>query len=112
MLAAADVKRGAKLFKKCGFCHTITKIGGNIVDPNPRDTVGRRKAGAGNFSYSTAFNGPDGKWSYEELNTFLASHKVYAQGTRMKIKGLEKASGRVAPVAYPRTFSDSPKPLP
>ncbi len=110
--ATADVKRGAKLFKKCRFCHTITKTGRNIVGPNLWDVVGRRQAGAGNYRYSAAFKRLDGVWSFEELNAFLASPKDYAQGTMMRIEGLKKTSERIAIIAYLRTFSDFPKSLP
>ena len=111
-MPATDVKRGVKLFKKCRFCHTITKTGRNIVGPNLWNVVGRRQASAGKYRYSAAFKGLDGVWSFEKLNAFLASPKDYVQGTMMRIEGLKKTSERVAVITYLSTFSDSPKPLP
>ena len=105
LLATADIERGALIFRICMGCH-----GRGIVAPNLWNIVGRRKASS-KFRYSKAFKRLDGVWSYEELNTFLASPKAYAPGTMMKIKGIKKASDRLAVIAFLRILSDSPKPL-
>ena len=56
--------------------------------------------------------GKGGEWTYEHLNTFLTSPKDYAPGNKMTFAGLKSADDRAAVIAYLRTRSDSPKPLP
>ena len=52
-----------------------------------------------------------GNWTYESLNAFLAKPKRYIPGTRMQF-GVKKVSDRANLVAYLRSASDSPAPLP
>ena len=59
-----------------------------------------------------AIKGKPGDWTYEDLNQFLANPKGYAPGTKMAFAGLPKAGDRAALIAYLRTLSGSPKPLP
>ena len=53
-----------------------------------------------------------GTWSYDELNKFLYDPKAYAAGTKMTFAGLKKDAERANVIAYLRSLSDSPAPLP
>lgn len=112
LLKAADPANGAKVAAKCKACHDFSKGGPNKVGPNLWDIVGAKHAHAENFNYSDAIKGLSGDWTYENLDKFLTKPKDYAPGTKMAFPGLPKPEDRAALLAYLRTLSDSPKPLP
>jgi cytochrome c len=75
--------------------------------------VGGKHAHSATFAYSDALKKmADQDWSYEELNKFLANPKAYAPGTKMSFAGIKKAEERAQIIAYMRSLSDAPKPLP
>lgn len=112
MLASADADAGEKTFKKCKACHTTEKGGKNKVGPNLWDIVGRAKASAPGYKFSGALAGLGGKWSYQDLDGFMANPKDFAKGTKMSFAGVKKAEARAALLVYLRSLSDQPKPLP
>ncbi len=113
LLAAADVGAGQKLSKKCGACHSFKKDDtAKKPGPNLWGVVGRDLASVGGFGYSKALAGVGGAWGYEELNVFLLKPKEFAPGTKMAFAGLKKAHDRANLIAWLRTLSDSPRPLP
>lgn len=114
MLASADVAAGEKDTKKCAACHDFTKGGPNKVGPNLFGVVERPKGSHDGFSYSDAmksFSDPK-TWTYTSLNHFLHKPSEYIKGTKMNFAGLKKASDRANVIAYLRTLSDNPAPLP
>jgi cytochrome c len=56
--------------------------------------------------------GMGGKWTYEDLNKFLANPKGFIKGTKMVFAGVKKAKDRANLIAFLRSLSDSPKPMP
>jgi len=112
LLAKADPQKGANVAKKCQVCHDFTKGGPNKVGPNLYGIVGRERATHEGFSYSGAMKSKGGKWTIEELNTYLQSPRAMVPGTTMAFAGISKASDRADLVAYLNTLSDSPQPLP
>jgi cytochrome c len=113
LLTAADPAAGEKAAAKCKACHSFDKGGPNKVGPNLWDIVGNKQAHLGDaFKYSDALKGMGKEWTYEELDKFLTAPKEYAPGTRMVFPGIKKPEERAAVIAYLRTLSDSPKPLP
>ena len=111
-LAAADAKAGRKVFRQCAACHTATDGGANRVGANLWDIVGQPRAGAAGFGYSRVMAEQGGSWSYDDLNAFLAKPKDYLPGTKMKFVGLKKIEDRANVIAYLRSLSASPVPLP
>jgi len=111
-LAAADVAVGQKEARKCAACHSLDKGGKNKVGPHLWDVVGRNVATAEGFKYSNALTDIGGTWSYEKLDAFLTAPRDYASGTRMTFAGIKDAAERADLIAYLRTLSDNPKPLP
>ena len=113
LLAAADLAAGEKVAKKCTACHTFDEGGANKIGPNLWNTVGRQVAALGGFSYSGALQErASDAWTYQNLNAFLAKPKDWAPGTKMSFAGLKKVEDRAAMIAYMRSLSASPAPLP
>ena len=112
LLATADVAAGQNSFKKCLTCHTPDKGGANRVGPNLWDVVGGERAKRSGFSYSQVLTAKGGTWSYEDLNAFVANPKAFVPGTKMAFAGIKTAKERADLIAYLRSLSDSPKPLP
>ncbi|MEP6355603.1 MAG: cytochrome c family protein [Hyphomicrobiales bacterium] len=114
LLASADVGAGEKLVKRCTACHSFEKGGANKVGPYLYDVVGRDIAGVSDFGYSgsMAEYGAGKKWTYDELDGFLEKPSKWIKGTAMGFGGLKKIEARANLIAYMRTLSDNPTPLP
>jgi cytochrome c len=111
-LASADAEKGKAGTKACAACHSFEKGGPNKVGPHLWDVVERQKAHEPGFEYSAALKEKGGNWTYEDLDHFLENPKAYVKGTKMAFAGIGSPSERANVVAYLRTLSDSPKPLP
>lgn len=112
VLAAAKPENGPTVFKKCVACHGIEKGGPNKVGPNLYDVIGHKKGGHAGFAYSAGMAGKGGEWTYEDLYEFLRAPAKYVPGTKMAFAGIPKPSERADLIAWLRTQSDAPKPLP
>jgi len=112
LLAKADPANGEKIAKKCHSCHTFEKGGPNKIGPNLYDVIGRKMGGHEGFDYSGAMQSMGHEWTFEALGEFLYSPKDYVKGTKMTFVGLKKDQDRADVIAYLRTLSDNPKPLP
>jgi cytochrome c len=112
LLASADIAAGQALSKKCTACHVFDAGGPNKVGPNLYNIVSRDVASVADFKYSGALTDHGGAWSYEELNGFLYKPKTWVSGTKMNFAGLKKPQDRANIIAWMRTLSDDPTPLP
>jgi cytochrome c len=112
LMAKADAALGQVVFKKCAICHDVSKGGPNKVGPNLWDIVGNKKGHLNNFPYSKALLEKGGQWGYTELFSFLNLPRKYVPGTKMSFAGLKNPEDIANVIAYLRTLSDSPLPLP
>jgi cytochrome c len=53
-----------------------------------------------------------GTWTYEDLNKFIANPQGFVPGTAMGFAGISKDTERANVIAYLRSLSDHPEPLP
>ena len=72
----------------------------------------RQKASVSGYSYSQAFSALKGKWDYPDLFHYLYDPKAAIPGNKMGFIGLKKPEEIADVIAYLRTLSDNPTPLP
>ena len=113
LLQTASVEKGTAAAKKCAACHTFEKGGPNRVGPNLYNVINEKKGeGRGGFNFSAAMKSNGGTWTFDDLNKYLLNPKAFVPGTAMGFAGISKDSERADVIAYLRTLSESPAPLP
>jgi cytochrome c len=114
LLAKADVATGDKFVHTvCTACHSFNDGGKPIIGPNLYDVVGGPHDHEAGFNYSPALEKFKGQpWTFDALNHWLDNPAVYAPGTRMTFAGIPSAQQRADVIAYLRTLSPHPVPLP
>ncbi len=112
-LRVADAARGKTLFvKECSRCHDANAEQRRFRGPPLWGIVDRSKAATEGFAYSAALRERGGTWSYEELNHYLSDPTRSLPGTDMGSNGLQDLEDRADLIAFLRSRSDSPSPLP
>lgn len=116
LLQTADAEAGATIFRRCQSCHSNEEGAPAGVGPHLWGVVDRVIAEDPGFSYSTAMEafseGATVHWDYEHLNGFLTNPRQYVSGTSMGFAGIANDSDRANLIAYLRTLSNDPVPLP
>jgi cytochrome c len=114
LLADANVAKGKQFASQvCAACHSLDKGGKPIVGPNLYGVVGGPHDHEAGFAYSDALEKFKGQpWTYQALNKWLYKPSAYAPGTHMTFAGIPDTKTRADVIAYLRTLSDHPVPLP
>lgn len=113
-VAKASADNGQGLFKPCTACHSIDKSGkAGAAGPNLYGVVGRPIASSPTFPrYSAALKGKGGNWTYENLAAWLHDPKAFVPGNQMSYAGVKNPADEADVIAFLRSQSDSPVPLP
>jgi len=113
-LAKADPKKGEGDVALCKVCHSFDKGAPSPVGPNLYGVVGRKIASLDGFNYTPALKGKqsEGDWTFEHLDLWLTNPQAFAAGTTMAFPGFPDVATRADVIAFLRTKSDNPVPLP
>ena len=111
-IAHGDVAHGKEISARCQQCHDLTKGGPNMIGPNLWDIVNRPRATHPGFSYSSAMSANHDPWTYAKLFQYLKQPQLMVPGTKMAFAGIASDKDRTDLIAYLRTLSDKPAPLP
>jgi cytochrome c len=112
LLASADPKQGESDAALCKACHSFDKGGPTIVGPNLYGALGRKIASVAGFNYTPGLKAHDGTWTYELVDTWITNPQAFAPGTMMAFPGIPDAKKRANVIAFLRSKSDNPPPLP
>ena len=94
------------------MCHSFEKGGPAIVGPDLYGVVGRKIASVEGFNYTPALKAHEGDWTYQKLDVWLKNPQAFAPGTMMAFPGVADDKKRAAIIAFLRSNSDNPVPLP
>jgi cytochrome c len=106
------VDRGKSISKACISFHTLEKGGANKVGPNLWGVIDRSRASEPGYDYSAAMKSRGGKWTFEDLDKFLAHPQSYVAGTNMTYSRIQDPERRADLIGYLRTLPDNPVSLP
>jgi cytochrome c len=113
LLAKADVEAGQKAGRVCGTCHSFNNGEPAKTGPNLYGIIGLHHDHMAGFEYSDAMEATKDKvWDFEELNAFLFNPRAHIPGTKMTFAGIKSDEDRANVIAWLRTLSSSPVPLP
>ncbi|MDJ0512909.1 MAG: cytochrome c family protein [Methyloceanibacter sp.] len=112
LLAEADPAKGEKDAALCKVCHSFNAGGPTMVGPNLHNIVGAELAKKEGFSYSQALKDKGGAWTYQRLDEWLQNPQAFAAGTTMAYPGIADAKKRADVIAYMRSETENPPPLP
>ena len=112
LLATADPKRGFEVALPCRGCHSVDREAKIKDGPPLWGVLGRPKASYDGYKYSPALKAMTGDWTYADLNDYIAHPAFTAPGLAMKMAGIHETKDRAAIIAFLRTLSDNPAPLP
>jgi cytochrome c len=114
LLAKADVAKGqAFVQQQCSACHTVDNGGANGVGPNLYGVLGAPMFAHSGFTFSAAVKSKaGGSWDFDKMNQWLYAPNDFAPGTGMSYAGIHNTQTRADVIAYLRTLSTRPLPLP
>ena len=101
-ISASAAPDGKAIFAaRCAGCHSLTAKSGP-AGPQLKGVVGRKIAGAPDFSYSPGLKAKAGTWTAANLDAYLSAPATFAPGTKMFAR-LADAAERAAVITYLKT---------
>ena len=99
--AVASGERGARVFRACQACHTLSPDDGNRAGPTLHGIFGRRIGTARNYAYSDALPKMPIVWNRETIaRLFEVGPNAYTPGTKMPEQTITDAADRQALVEW------------
>lgn len=98
-LAAGDVAKGKKVFRKCAICHSAEK-GKNKIGPSLFAVFGTKAGDVKGFRFSPAMKKSGLVWDEKTLDKYLTNPRKVVKGTRMIFAGLRSKKDRENVIAY------------
>jgi len=95
--AQASAADGARIWRLCQACH-IADAETNRVGPHLVGMLDREIGKVAGFRYSGRL--PEGVWTLEKLDEFLANPRTFAPGTTMAFPGVRNLQDRANVIAY------------
>ena len=114
-MQTADAAQGERGIRACTACHSFEEGGPAKVGPNLWGVVAGPIAHVDGFGYSgtlTDLHNAGETWTYENLDGFLENPRAWAPGTAMGFNGISDPEARANVIAYLRSLSADPAPLP
>lgn len=112
VLPKANLDNGRQIIGQCAQCHDVTSTKYNQFGPPLWGVVNRPRATAPGFQYSPAMKSDHAPWTFDRLFVYLRSPQATVPGTPMSFPGVRNAQSRINVIAFLRTQSDDPVPLP
>ena len=81
--AAADLAKGAQLWRKCASCHTLDANGRNRAGPRLHGVFGRVAGSVPDYSYSEALKKSGIVWNDSTLDAYIKDAEAFVPGTKM-----------------------------
>ena len=105
--AEAGDSRGAKLFRKCVACHTVTADGGNRAGPTLYGVFGRRAGTIAGYNYSEALRHSDLVWTEETIDRLFAlGPDAFTPGSKMPLQRMPSDEDREDLIDYLKSITD------
>jgi cytochrome c len=105
--ATEDDLRGAKLFRRCVACHTVTADGGNRAGPTLYGVFGRRAGTRDGYNYTDALRHRDVVWRAETIDRLFAEGPdEFTPGSKMPLQRMPSAEDREDLIAYLKSITD------
>jgi cytochrome c len=115
LIAAAEPEEGKEAANSCRFCHLMqaTDDGRPRAGPPLWNILGRPKGSFAGYAYSPVMLAAGGRWTYDDLNSYVANPKGFVPGLKMDtVHGISPPARRAALIRYLRDLSDAPLALP
>lgn len=98
---AIESERGARLFRACAACHTVTADGGNRAGPTLYGLFGRPAASVAGYPYSEALARSGIVWSEETVDQLFAlGPETLTPGSKMPLQRMPDPVDRAALITY------------
>ena len=96
-----DGSRGAKLFRTCAACHTLTPDGAHRAGPSLHGLFGRQAGSHPGYPYSDALKTADLVWTEETVSRlFEIGPERLVPGSKMPLQQMPDPDDRAALIHY------------
>ena len=100
LVAAADPKKGRRMYIYCQACHSLNAGGANKLGPNLNAIVGKPAAQVDGFRYSPALTAAEITWTAAALDEWIARPTALVPGTTMVFAGVADPQQRAELIAF------------